>query len=514
MDHASAMESREARMTNQPNELYAAIHVAEFPAQAILRLRSDLQTQPVAVLDGVAPQERVSSQNLNARKRGVVAGMTRLEVEELSGVRVLSRSVETESAARTVLLESISHFSPRIEEIFIANGCGFVLDITGTERLFGPPAIFAQRLRASIVAAGFRASVAVSHNFDTARIKAECTRGITVIPEGTEASTLAKIPIDSLRLDDVRYETFVLWGIGTLGELAELPEEELITRIGQPAKFWLKLARGTAEHTFQPIQATFELNEHIEFETHVEQLDSLLFIGANMINALVSRAAARALSLATITVQMSLEKQFAYHRMIRPAIPSSDRKFLLKLMQIEIAAHPPQAPIASLTLTAEAGQQSKTQLGLFAPQIPEPSRLDVTLARLKALVGDDRVGSPVLKDTHLRGIFDMDNFSVTSQPSHRLETVVRISLRRMRPPRHLRMQIDRNRPAGFRDGADRYDVQFAYGPWNTSGCWWSVNQWDVEEWDVIATNSLGESIKCLIVHDNLHDKWQLDALYD
>ena len=67
-----------------------------------------------------------------------------------------------------------------------------------------------------------------------------------------------------------------------------------------------------AEHTFQPIEARFELKEHIEFETHVEQLDSLLFIGANMINSLVSRAAARALSLATITIQMSLEKQFTY----------------------------------------------------------------------------------------------------------------------------------------------------------------------------------------------------------
>ncbi len=82
---------------------------------------------------------------------------------------------------------------------------------------------------------------------------------------------------------------------------------------------------------------------------------------------------------------------FTYERVIRPAIPSNDRKFLLKLLQLEIAAHPPQAAITSLTLTAEAGQPSKVQLGLFTPQTPEPSRLDVTLARLKALVGDDRV---------------------------------------------------------------------------------------------------------------------------
>ena len=112
-------------------------------------------------------------------------------------------------------------------------------------------------------------------------------------------------------LEEQDYETFALWGIGSLGELAELPEEELISRLGQRAKLWLKLSRGTAEHIFLPIEAQFELKEHIEFETHIEQLDSLLFVAANMINSLVSRATCRALSLATLTVHMSLEKQLS-----------------------------------------------------------------------------------------------------------------------------------------------------------------------------------------------------------
>ena len=501
-------------MTNLSNSLYAAIHAAEFPAQSILRLRPDLHNTPVVVLDGVAPQERVCSQNLHARKRGVVPGITRLEVEELSGICILSRSVETEIAGREVLLECMSKFSPRIEETFATNACGFVLDISGTERLFGPPMILAQSLRAAIASTGFRASVAVSHNFDTARIKCEFTRGITVISSEQESAALATIPIASLRLEEAHCETFALWGIGTLGELAELPEEELIARLGQYAKLWLKLSRGTAEHPFQPIEAMFELKEHIEFEPPVEQLDSLLFVAANMIGNLVSRATGRALALVTLTVRMSLEKQLVYERVIRPAIPSNDRKFLLKLLQLEIAAHPPQAAIASLTLTSDTGQQSKVQLGLFAPQTPEPSRLDITLARLKALVGKDRVGSPFLNDTHRGGSFEMENFTIPNQSTSLQDATVRVSLRRMRPPRPLRVQTHFAKPASFRDGADLYDVQVAYGPWNSSGCWWSVHKWDLEEWDVIVTNNLGESIGCLIVHDNLKDQWLLDAFYD
>ncbi len=501
-------------MTNHSNSLYAAIHTTEFPAQAILRLRPDLHARPVAILDGVAPHEKVCSLNLHATKRGVAPGMTLLEVEELNGICVLSRSVVTELAARAVLLECVSHFSPRIEETFAINACGFVLDISGSERLFGTQGAIANSLRTAIASAGFRASVSVSNNFDTARIMAEFTRGITVIPNEHEAASLASIPISSLPLDEEHQETFALWGIRSLGELADLPEEELITRLGQQATLWIQLSRGTVEHSFQPLEATFELKEHIEFETHVEQLDSLLFIAANMINNLVSRANNRALALATLTMNMSLEKQPIYERVIRPAIPSNDRKFLLKLLQLEIAAHPPQAAIASLTLTAEAGQQSKIQLGLFAPQTPEPSRLDVTLARLKALVGDDRVGSPVLKDTHRSGIFDMENFAIPSQSTPRSDSKVRISLRRMRPPRPLRMQIYFQKPASFREGEDRYNVQVAYGPWHSSGCWWSINKWELDEWDVKATNKLGETIGCLIAHDYLNDMWFLDAYYD
>src|SRR5580704_4901088 len=434
-------------MMNHSSALYAAIYAADFPAQAIIRLRPDLRDHAVSILDGVAPQERVCSLNLNARKRGVVPGMTRLEVEELGGIYVQSRSVETERAARMILLESLSLFSPRIEETFATNASGFVMDISGTERLFGSPAMLAKRILASVHSTGFRASVAVSHNFDTARIKAAFSRGITVVPQRDEAVSLASTPIAALPIEEQDYETFAIWGIGCLGELAELPEEELITRLGQRAKFWLKLARGMAEHIFLPIEAKFELKEHLEFETHIEQLDSLIFVAATMISSLIARANSRALSLATLTVHMDLEKDITYQRVIRPAIPSCDSKFLLKLLQLEIAAHPPQAAISSLTLTAEAGQQSKMQLGLFAPQTPEPSRLDITLARLKALVGKDRVGSPFLNDTHRGGSFEMENFTIPNQSTSLQDATVRVSLRRMRPPRPLRVQTHFAKPA-------------------------------------------------------------------
>jgi protein ImuB len=242
------MGSGEARMSR---ELYACAHAAEFPAQALLRLRTDLHAEPVAVLAGRTPQETVCALNRKARLLGAVPGMTRLEAEGIAGLKLLARSVESEAAARQVFQECSAQYSPRIQEASEGTACAFVLDIAGSDRLFGPPVQLAERLRAALAAAGFRASIAISANYHVARMKAAHCRGITMIAEGTEANAVAGLPVAALRLDEEHAETFALWGIRTLGELAALPEADLVARLGAQARTWSALARGAAEHVFE-----------------------------------------------------------------------------------------------------------------------------------------------------------------------------------------------------------------------------------------------------------------------
>jgi protein ImuB len=494
--------------------VYICAHAAEFPAQALLRLLPDLESQPVAVIDGRAPEEFVCAMNRHALHKGVAPGMTRLDVEGLDGVRLLTRSRETEAAARDIFLECATRFSPRIEAASQGTACAFVLDVTGTERLFGSPVQLAGRLRNALAASGFRVSIAVSANYHAARMKAAAIRGITLINEGEEASALAKLPIASVDLGDESCETLTMWGIHTLGELAALPEVDLITRLGQDARIWLELAQGTHGHMFQPIEPEFSLREFCEFDTPVEQIDSLLFIGSRMIDCLVARAADRALSLARLTACMQLEGNQSHQCVLRPAVPSTDRKFLLKLLHLEIANHPPRAAVVSLELTAEPGRSSTVQLGLFAPQTPEPSRLDVTLARLRAIVGADRVGSPVLEDTYRPGSFCMEPFAIGTHASAYEPDSPRMSLRRVRPPAPVRVVQREARPVAFRDRENRFEITAAYGPWRTSGCWWSGDEWDLEEWDILAERSNGSSVVCLLVCDRARSEWRLEAFYD
>jgi len=495
-------------------KLYACAYAAEFPAQALLRLRTDLHAEPVAVLAGRTPQETVCALNHKARLRGVVPGMTRLEAESIAGLKLLARSIEGEASARQVFQECAEQFSPRIQETSEGTACAFVLDIAGSDRLFGPPEQLAERLRSALAAAGFRASIAISANFHVARMKAAHCRGITMIAEGTEANAVAGLPVAALRLDEEHAETFALWGIRTLGELAALPEADLVARLGAQARTWSALARGAAEHVFEPIESAFSLEEFCEFETPVEQMEALLFVGARMIDSLALRASARALALASLTVRMKLEGGGCHERMIRPALPSIDRKFLLKLLQLEIAAHPPRAAVAALTLAADAGQSSLVQLGLFAPQTPEPSRLDVTLARLKAIVGSDRVGSPVLEDTHRADSFRMAGFTVSGKAAAPGTQAARIALRRVRPPAPVSVVLRAMKPVAFRDRESSFEVTAAYGPWRTGGCWWSTDVWDGEEWDVLAVESGGASVACVLTCERTDNAWRLEAFYD
>jgi protein ImuB len=188
----------------------------------------------------------------------------------------------------------------------------------------------------------------------------------------------------------------------------------------------------------------------------------------------------------------------------------------LKLLHLEIAAHPPQSAVLNFELTAEAAPSSLVQLGLFAPQTPEPSRLDVTLARLKAIVGEDRVGSPVLVDGHRPGAFEMTEFRADLRDERDAMEVPqpRMGLRRMRPRLAVRMNFRDSEFVDFQTREHRFRVAAAYGPWRSSGYWWAIEPWAVDEWDVLAERDDGSPVACLLVRDQLTNTWWLEALYD
>ena len=509
---------------NPAGELYACLYAKEFPAQAVLRLRPELRERPVVVIEGEPPLQTVRSFNAKAHYLGIVRGMTRVELDTFSSLIVLPRSRTEEVSTHAVMLECAGTFSPRVEDRTDGGAFLCVVDIAGTEKLLGPPELLAQELLRRVQLLGVSASVACSENFHAALsyVRGASSR-IGFIAPGNEGPALAPLPLKVLDVSSQHAETFALWGIRTLGALAGLPEKELIARIGQEGRRLRQLARGELTHHFVPYEAAFELQERMELDTPVEQLDSLLFVIGVMLEQLTLRATARVLALASVTITLSLEGGATHVRMVRPALPTNDRPLWIKLLQLDLEAHPPQAAIIAVTLTAEPGSTSKVQLGLFSPQLPEPMRLDVTLVRIRALVGDECVGSPVLRDTNQPDGFRVEPFKVPSVHSSSSAPVSSpIAMRQLRPPERVSITLRDRQPAAFVFRDCRYEVEHAYGPWLAEGDWWNRQTWALEQWDLIARPSVpsgaisGDNtmLCCCLVRDLKEQSWQVVTLYD
>jgi protein ImuB len=501
---------------NRAGELYACLYAKEFPAQAVLRLRPELRERPVVVVEGEPPLQTVCSFNANARYLGIVRGMTRVELDIFSSLIVLPRSRMEEVSTHAVMLECAGAFSPRLEDR--SDGCTFlcVIDIAGTEKLLGPPEVLARELLRRVQVLGVSASVAISGNFYAALsyVRGASSR-IALITHGNEGPALSPLPLKVLDVSTQHAETFALWGIRTLGALAALPEKELISRIGQEGRRLRQLARGELPHHFVPYDAAFELQERMELDTPVEQLDSLLFVLGVMLEQLILRATARVLALASVMITLTLEGGATHLRTVRPALPTNDRPLWIKLLHLNLEAHPPQAAILAVALAAEPGSTSKVQLGLFSPQLPEPMRLDVTLARIRAIVGDECVGSPVLRDTNQPDSFRIEPFEVPSVHSCSSATVSSsAAMRQLRPPERASITLRDRQPASFVFRDCRYEVKHAYGPWLAEGDWWNRQTWAMEQWDLIGRSSDGAMLCCCLVRDLKEQSWHVVTLYD
>src|SRR5256885_227960 len=116
---------------------FGCIYVPDFPVQAALRTERQVPPEPklpVAILDGPESLLKVFASNQEARSRGIVAGMTRLQAEACGAVRLCRRHPSDEESAQAALLDCGYGFSPRVE----STSPGTVLiDLAGTSRLWG-----------------------------------------------------------------------------------------------------------------------------------------------------------------------------------------------------------------------------------------------------------------------------------------------------------------------------------------------------------------------------------------
>jgi protein ImuB len=384
-----------------------------------------------------------------------------------------------------LLLECARFFSPHIEEI---GEDAIVFDVRGLTSLYGPPPQLAREIDRRV---GINANIAIAANPDAAIHAARGFRGMTVVEPGREAEALARLPINLLCASPEVAELLDLWGIRTFGDFAKLPPLGVAARLGDEGVCLQRLARGEGNRQLRPLEDPLQFEEELELEYPVDLLEPLSFILARLLNEVCRRLDARSLATNEIRLRLTLEKASDHTVVLRLPVPMRDAAAFLKMLQLELTGRPPAAPVLKAHIAAEPVKPRRTQQGLFLAMSPEPEKLELTIARIRHLLGPDKVGVAEVMDTHRPDSFALRAFSPGVSISTTNRPTPRLSLRRFRPAKYAQVILDRERPARISSPVANGSVAVAKGPWRTSGDWWRTDPWNRDEWDIeIASGGL------------------------
>src|ERR1700736_4342736 len=302
------------------------------------------------------------------------------------------------------------------------------------------------------------------------------------------------------------------WGIHTLGQLAALDKEELRARLGAEAVRLWERATGTSTRLLKFVQPPESFDESFEFDHEIETAEPLLFMLRRFLEQLALRLGAIYLVAKELTLRITFanppwdgsavaDKQ-TYERVFKIPQPTNDVDLLFRMLQTHLENFKSEHPIVAVALSAQPIRPASQQFGLFETTLRNPSQLYETLARLTALLGTDRVGTPVLEETHRPDAFRMEPFSWTQNDEIRMSNDERNSrtaqrpslqiskpaLRRFRPAAAASVLLDENKPAHLRSAQINGEVADQRGPYLLSGNWWDEKSWARAEWDLQLEN--------------------------
>ncbi|MFI5246003.1 MAG: hypothetical protein ACHQQR_12300 [Gemmatimonadales bacterium] len=383
--------------------------------------------------------------------------------------------------------------------------------------------------------------VAIARTQITAMALAHMRPGLTVVGPGDEAAALAPLSISVLEkceahTSDIPLQSFRQWGLRTLGELAALPPADLVARLGKQVLAWQAMARGEDRSPLIPALPDERFDALLELEWPIEGLEPLSFVLTRLLEPLSTRLERRDRGAAVLHVRLGLVTKEIHARRLDLPSPMRDVRALRTLALLDLESHPPSAAIDTVAIVIDPTPGRVVQHTLFTRAQPTPEQLSTLIARLGALIGQDRLGTPATIDSYRPGAFALAAFAAEQgrlpereslRPSPRVGEAagasggagIAAALHRCRHPVPARVAVADGRPArvttdrrGFAGGAV---VQCA-GPWKVSGDWWmgvaggSGGAFNRDEWDV----ALSDGAAYRIFRDRDTDGWFIDGIVD
>ena len=532
---------------------FASIYVPDFSIQAVVRSEPALRQQPIVLVDGSPPLEKVVAVNQAAAQAGLALGMTKSQARQFLSIAIRSRSREQEQTTHAALLDLGWSISPRLEDTALDS---ITIDLTGLLSLFGSEETISHLLAQRASDLGLIVQIALSSNLEVALHAARGFPGITVIPSGEESRRLSSLPVHVFSPSVETIETLERWGVRTCEALANLPVLELSERLGQQGVQLYQWARGESLRSMILAEPKLCFEEEMALESAVEELEPLSFLLGRLLDQLCARLSARSLCACAFRLRFKLDDSFKcdsaspevpgadlagtkvkmYEKLLALPVPMRDPKILLKLLRLHLQSDPPHAPIVHIFLAADPAPPRVRQEGLFLPSAPDPEKLELTIARLANLVGTSNVGAPRLLDSHRLDAFEMSRFipSQNAPETHPKNIDIRedrepvAAFRVFRPAPRAKVTVREGCPVHVSFPGMHGKITAASGPWRASGEWWREDAWHREEWDVEVHRPAASNAKTFdhslsaepqkglyrIYFDPVRQAWFVAGMYD
>src|SRR5947207_2240044 len=324
------------------------------------------------------------------------------------------------------------------------------------------------------------------------------------------------------------------WGIHTIGQLAALDKQQLGARLGPEAIRMWERANGQSSRVIKLIRPPESFEESFEFENEIETAEPLLFMLRRFLEQLAIRLSGIYLVAKELTLRVTFTDKQIYERIFKIPQPTNNVDLLFRMLHTHLENFKSEYPIVAVALSAQPVRPAKEQFGLFEATLRNPNQLLETLARLTALLGPDRVGTPVLEETHRPDAFHIEPFSwqaggTISVSSHHYSSdathsagsgqaervppistkcALKVALRRFRPAASASVFLSENLPTHVRSADVSGKVAERRGPYLASGNWWDETAWARAEWDL----QLENGVVCRSHQSG--DGWKIDGVYD
>jgi DNA polymerase-4 len=229
------------------------------------------------IVGGTGGRGVVSAASYEARRFGVHSAQPTALARRLcpQGVFVPGDMAKYARESRRIF-EIFERFTPRVEGLSLDEA---FLDVTGCERLFGPPRALAERLRAELRGeCGLACSVGIAPVKLVAKIASDLAKpdGLLEVPPARVREFLAELPVGRLwGVGPVAQARLEAAGLRTLGELAAAEPARLEALLGAWGLEAARLARGEDLREVEPYRDPVSYSEENTFAEDVSDPDEL-----------------------------------------------------------------------------------------------------------------------------------------------------------------------------------------------------------------------------------------------